>query len=254
MGWQIVRREAERQVQADGLHFEQSTYYHVYALDLFLHAGILATVNDLSVPAGFDAKLEKMLNALCLLTRAGTGPRFGDDDGGRLFDPRRNRAEHMADPLATGAVLFGREDFKAVAGALREETLWLLGEEGVAEFERLPATAPAESSAALPAGGLYFLGGPRQQLVVDAGPQGTSSAGHGHADALSVCLNRIGRPLLIDPGACEYVGEERRLFLQHRFSQHPPGGWPRTSASERTVFVDCPPPRAIGGLGYGPDF
>jgi hypothetical protein len=217
LGWQIVEREAERQVQADGLHFEQSTYYHVYALDLFLHAGILATVNDLSVPAGFDARLERMLHALCLLTRAGAPPRFGDDDGGRVFDPRRNRAEHMVDPLATGAVLFGRGDFKAVAGGLREETLWLLGEQGVAEFDRLPAMPPDESSAALQAGGLYFMGGPHQQLVVDAGPQGASSAGHGHADALSLCLNRNGRSLLIDPGACEYVGEERRLFRSTAF-------------------------------------
>src|SRR5215831_2803506 len=32
-GWRIVLDEARRQVQADGFHFEQSTYYHVYALD-----------------------------------------------------------------------------------------------------------------------------------------------------------------------------------------------------------------------------
>jgi len=31
----IVLQEAQRQVQADGMHFEQSLYYHVYALDFF---------------------------------------------------------------------------------------------------------------------------------------------------------------------------------------------------------------------------
>src|SRR5207237_204030 len=35
----------------------------------------------------------------------------------------------------------------------------------------------------------------------------TQSGGHGHADALSVCLASRGRPLLIDPGTFEYVGE-----------------------------------------------
>ncbi len=224
LGWKIVMQEAERQVQSDGLHFEQSTYYHVYALDFFLHAGILANLNDLPVPPAFDATLEKMLNALCLLTRAGTAPRFGDDDGGRLFDARRNRPEHMIDPLSTGAILFGRGDFKAIVGDLREETLWLLGEQGAAEFDRIPVKRPDLSSAALPSAGLYFMTGHEQQLVLDSGPHGASSAGHGHADALNICLNAKGVPLLIDPGTCEYVGEERRLF--------------RGTASHNTLVVD----------------
>ena len=217
LGWKIVTQEMQRQVQADGLHFEQSTYYHVYAVDFFLHAAVLANINDVPLPAGFDSRLERMLEALRLLTRAGTAPRFGDDDGGRLFDPRRNRPEHMTDPLAAGAVLFSRGDFKSVAGGLREETLWLLGEQGLEEFDRLPVKAIDLDSSALQAGGLYFMTGDDRQMVIDAGPQGAATAGHGHADALSVCVNAKGRPLLIDPGACEYVGEERRLFRSTRF-------------------------------------
>ena len=217
LGWNVVLRESGRQVQADGMHFEQSTYYHVYALDMFLHAGILANANDMRVPSSFDVILERMLDALLLLTRAGDPPRLGDDDGGRVFDPRRNHPEHLADPLATGAVLFGRGDFKAVAGGLREETLWLLGEPGAEEFDRLPEKAPHQNSAALPYAGLYFMSGPQQQLVIDAGPQGAATAGHGHADALSVCINANGCPLLTDPGTCEYVGEDRRLFRSTAF-------------------------------------
>ena len=96
-----------------------------------------------------------------------------------------------------------------MAGGLREETLWLLGEQGVAQFERLPATDDVQDSVVLRAAGLYVSAHeePRQQLVVDAGSQGAMTAGHGHADALSVCLNREGRALLIDPGTFEYVGE-----------------------------------------------
>ena len=209
-GWEIVLREAERQVQADGLHFEQSTYYHVYALDFFLHAGVLASINDVPVPPEFERTLERMLEALCILGRAGAPPRLGDDDGGRVFDQSRNRSEHLLDPLAIGAVLFARGDFKRVAGGLREETLWLLGEQGVAEFDRLPAKDPAQDSVALRVGGLYVMANaePKQQLALDAGPQGAFAAGHGHADALSVCVNSGGRALLIDPGTFEYVGED----------------------------------------------
>jgi len=50
LGWQIVLREAERQVRPDGMHFEQSTYYHTYALDFLLHSRILADLNGVAVP------------------------------------------------------------------------------------------------------------------------------------------------------------------------------------------------------------
>jgi hypothetical protein len=215
-GWEVVLQEARRQVRVDGFHFEQSSYYHVYAIDFFLHAAVLARLNGLTVPGEFEKTLEKMLAALLLLARAGAPPRLGDDDGGRLFDPRRNRSEHLTDPLATGAVLFHRGDFKAVAGELPEETIWLLGEQGVAEWDRLQAQPPSMDSAGLASAGLYVLADPSlpSQLVVDAGPQGGRGAGHGHADALSICLQSQGHSLLIDPGTLEYVGDgpERELF------------------------------------------
>jgi hypothetical protein len=52
------------------------------------------------------------------------------------------------------------------------------------------------------------------QLIADAGPLGTGSGGHGHADTLGVCLQIEGHSLLIDPGTSEYVGAgpDRGLF------------------------------------------
>jgi hypothetical protein len=216
LGWEIVVQEANRQVRADGFHFEQSTYYHVYALDFFLHSAVLASVNDIPIPKNLEETLEKMLTALCLLGRPGPPPQLGDDDGGRLFDPRRNRCEHLLDPLATGAILFHRGDYKAAAAGLREETIWLLGAEGVRRWDELEASPANMDSVALPAAGLYLLPAlqGKTQLVMDAGPQGTQSGGHGHADALSVTLQSQGRSLLLDPGTYGYVGEagDRDLF------------------------------------------
>jgi hypothetical protein len=227
-GWQIVVQEAGRQVRADGLHFEQSIYYHVYALDFFCHAAVLASRNQVAIPAEFERTLERMLNALVVLGRAGPVPKLGDDDGGRLFDPARNRTEHMLDPLATGAVLFSRGDCKALAGGLREETVWLLGESGVEAFQRLATVPIANQSAALPEAGLYAMCDEdfERQLVIDAGPQGADTAGHGHADALSVTANLRGRAVLIDSGTFEYVGTggERDRF--------------RGSAAHNTLVVD----------------
>ncbi len=207
-GWDILQREAAKQVREDGFYFEQSTYYHVYALDIFLHTRILAGLNGVEISSGFDQILQRMLNALCLLGRVGVPSSFGDDDGGRLFDPGRNRVEHMLDPLATGAALYQRGDLKFVAGGPREETLWLLGVKGVAQFDSLPNAEPCAGSTALLDSGVYLMANEksRQQLLIDAGPLGAGNGGHGHADALSVCLVQDGRGLLIDPGTFEYVG------------------------------------------------
>ena len=209
-GWKIIQREAARQVRADGLYFEQAIYYHVYALDFFLHASVLASLNEIKVPLEYVRTVERMLDALAILASGGAVPQFGDDDGGRLFDPARNEAEHLLDPLATGAVLFSRGDYKSVVSGPREETLWLLGEPGLDEFETLSPSPFKAESKSFPESGFYVMegGDPTCQLVIDAGPQGAGSAGHGHADALSVTATCAGRSLLIDSGTFEYVRNE----------------------------------------------
>jgi hypothetical protein len=61
-------------------------------------------------------------------------------------------------------------------------------------------------------GGVYSMTGRHGQLFIDAGPQGAFTAGHGHADALSIQLIAAGRPILIDPGTFCYVCPERDRF------------------------------------------
>src|SRR5208337_4031610 len=86
--WQIVLREAGRQVRPDGVYFEQSLYYHVYALDFFLYARYLAARNGMEIPPKYDAVLGRMLDVVAALAQAGPAEGFGDDDGGRLWNPR----------------------------------------------------------------------------------------------------------------------------------------------------------------------
>jgi len=229
LGWEILLNEANHQVRPDGMHFEQSIYYHVYALDFFLHARMLAHANEISIPVAFDHVIEKMLEVLCVLGKAGPLPRFGDDDGGRVFDPQRNRIEHLRDPLAIGAVLFNRADFKTVAGGICEETVWLLGARSAKQFEKLFSLQPAATSFALEPSGIYVMSSSKpatHQLVIDAGPQGAGRAGHSHADALSVQVTVGGEALLTDPGTFVYVDSagERNRF--------------RGTASHNTVQVD----------------
>jgi Heparinase II/III-like protein/Heparinase II/III N-terminus len=216
-GWEMILHEARRQVRSDGMYFEQSTYYHVYALDFLLHARILAAANHIAISHELDGTIVKMLEFLATISQTGIPPRLGDDDGGRVFDPTRNRAEHLMDPLATGAALYKREDFKAVVGEAREETLWLLGTDGLNDFDLLPVYSPVLRSAAFRDSGIYVMADPHpggRQMIIDAGPQGALSGGHGHADALSVHFSGAGCEMLTDPGTCSYISEDgtRNLF------------------------------------------
>lgn len=219
-GWELIQQEAKRQVRVDGLHFEQSIYYHVYVLDFLLHAVVLASVNEMPVPDELGRTVERMLNVLAALARGGAIPRFGDDDGGRVFDPARNLGAHLTDPLATGAVLFERGDFKKLVGGLREETLWLLGESGVEEYNRIQIVDHVRESVALEKSGLYIVDSAEsgRQLVIHAGPWNSGPAGHRHADALSITATAAGHDLLIDSGTLEYVGgpSERDRFRRTR--------------------------------------
>ena len=75
-GWEILEREAAKQVREDGFYFEQSTYYHVYALDMFLHARILAGLNGVPVFSG--VRPDFAAHAECLVI---AGPsRVSSDD------------------------------------------------------------------------------------------------------------------------------------------------------------------------------
>ncbi len=214
LGWKIVLSEAQRQVLNDGMHFERSTYYHVYALDLLLHATILATLNSVDVPAELEHTLEKMLDALFLFCQTGAPPMFGDDDGGRVFDPARNEAKHLADPLATGAVLFQRGDFKSLLRVPTEESIWLLGSAGIRRWDELEPKPILQESAALPTAGVLFLQNQSGSVSVRSGSAVEHGRGHDHADALSICLDAKGKSLLIDPGTYEYGGssDQRNVF------------------------------------------
>jgi len=213
-GWQIVLHEAARQVRPDGVYFEQSLYYHVYALDFFLYARLLAARNGLEIPPAYDATLGRMLDVVATLAQAGPAEGFGDDDGGRLWNARRNRTEQMTDSLALGAVMYSCE---FPAARLTEEAIWLFGDPAVdklmsAETGTETETKPKPArSLAFPDGGIYVLADSQpyaQAMVVDAGPQGVGRSGHGHADALSLRLTMDERRWLVDSGSGVYISKD----------------------------------------------
>ncbi|MCB9384399.1 MAG: alginate lyase family protein [Bryobacterales bacterium] len=254
-GREVVLEQAGRQVRPDGLYFEQSLYYHVYAIDFLIFFRLIAERNSDPLPSEIAATTGKMAEMLLRLSQGGAPPRFGDDDGGRLFDQGRNRTGHMLDPLSTCALLHGRADLKAAVGEIREETLWLAGAEGGKRWDALVASPSKPSAYRHDDGGWHVLVSgeqPPSALLFDAGPLGALSGGHGHADALSVQLIRNGRDYLTDPGTGRYPHEtpERNRFrstaahstltIDGRGQAEPRGsfGWDRMPQAATELFLD----------------
>ena len=229
-GWSILVEQLNTQVRSDGSYFEQSTYYHRYTTDFYLHASILGRLNGLPFDAAIHAKLEALLTHLMYLSQPnGRTPLVGDDDGGRLlFLDERDRSDFRA-ALATGAVLFNRRDFRFVASEAAEETVWLLGRAGLSAFDALAAAPPAATTQGFADGGYYVMrdgwGPDASSLLVDCGPHGALSCGHSHADALGITLVVRGQPVLVDPGTYTY---RSRGGLRDHF---------RSSAAHNTIIV-----------------
>jgi hypothetical protein len=210
-GARILIEQIEKQVLEDGVYFEQSTYYQRYTVEIYLHFLILAAINDVIVPEPVAEKTQAMLDFLLRVRRPdGTIPEIGDADGGGLLPIVPGSQENARGLFSLAASRFGRPDY-AWAGGATPEVLWLLGTAGLAALDTLPAAPPdGPSSNAFPNGGYAVMRNGwdehAHQLILDAGPLGgPPTAGHGHADLLSLECSVHGTPFIVDPGTFSYA-------------------------------------------------
>lgn len=197
----VVERQMQVQVREDGSHFEQSTYYHIYALDMFLFHAILSGVGH-----SYRRKLASMAEYLhALLGPAREIPFLGDDDGGRFFHPYGIHTQYGRATLATCAAFLGRTDWPAKGEDLAQQSTWWLG--GAAANMLVPV---ARESRLFRDAGLAILTSEEIQVIVDVGPFGAGGGGHSHSDTLTV-LARCGESeILVDTGTYTYVDPEQR--------------------------------------------
>ncbi|MGH8294982.1 MAG: alginate lyase family protein [Steroidobacteraceae bacterium] len=236
-----LAREAQLQTFADGVDREQAVWYHHAVADMLLIAGLFARANGCDFEGGYWSALESMLEFLASIMDVGGGvPAIGDADQGVLvrLAPAGDSGSTAwsgvyRSLLASGAVLFGRPEFRLKAGECDEKTRWLLGDAGAERFARLDlsrARLPVRRS--FPCAGYYVLGDELEspgevRIVADAGALGyLSIAAHGHADALAFTLTVGGKPFLVDCGTFAYHTERiwRRYF--------------RGTSAHNTVMVD----------------
>jgi uncharacterized heparinase superfamily protein len=194
-------------LQADGVHCEQSTDYHHLALRNWLHVRTLATRNNIPVPSHMDTLLERALHfSMHVHKPDGTVPSFSDGD-----------VHSFLPLLMQGALLLGREDMRFVATQGVQGT----PPENCAEQFRASGYHVLRSSWSKPP---HFTDA--QHLVFDCGPLGEGN--HGHFDALSFELAAFGRSLIVDPGRYTYSEAGDTNWRVHF----------RSTAAHNTVCVD----------------
>jgi hypothetical protein len=208
IGLRTLDQEIDRQVTADGIHAERSVAYHRFFLDQLYLAAALLRGNGRSLASATYTRMEQMTDTLAsFLFPDGAAADFGDADDARGIWVRTDCPSDYRGLLALGAGLFERAELKTAAGRVSEEVFWLLGAEGLATFDRLPAGS-APHSVDYPDAGYYVMrggtGSRQSVLAFDCGPLGFGAAGHGHADALSFQLHAAGSRFLVDAGTFSY--------------------------------------------------
>jgi len=231
-GARILIEQSDRQVGADGVYFEQSTCYQRYTVEIAIHFLILCARNGVTVPAVVGERLRAMLDfLLAVRLPRGQAPPIGDSDGGWLLPLARRGPGDLRGVFGAAAALFGRSDYAWAAGGVVPELVWLLGRPGLTAFESLRPSPPAAEPSRLFRDGGYAVmrsgwGEEAHHLVFDVGPLGCPfSAGHGHADLLSVQCAAFGEPFVVDAGTGSYADPAWRSFF-------------RSTAAHSTVMVD----------------
>ena len=210
---EILCTEILAQTYPDGGSREQALGYQSFVLQFLLLSGLVGRQTRQDFPPAYWERLTRMFEFVAALLEGGDAPpMFGDCDDGYVLDLGQSEGAWRA-WLSVAAVLCGRGDFRALAGAYSECATWLLGPAGRAQYDVLcvPAAEQPLASRAFPESGYYLLqhgragDAARISVLFDCGELGFGPlAAHGHADALSVALRAFDRDVLVDPGTYDY--------------------------------------------------
>jgi hypothetical protein len=226
-GLRELLAEMNKQILPDGADWEASTGYHRLKAEIFLYSFVLCHLNGIDIEEKYWAKLREMIEYMRAYLRPnGRAPLIGDSDSGRILAVADRAADDHEYVIALAAAVFQDSKFKIPNSRVPEEVLWIPGERGVMDFDRVrPSADPASSD--FPNAGIYLLRDDDLYLLFNCSDSGMNGRGsHGHNDALSIEVSACGVPFIIDPGSYVYSANlnERHLF--------------RSTAYHSTVQVD----------------
>lgn len=193
------------QVYPDGMHWEQSTMYHIEVLNYSMKAVHYMGLHLQPCPSAVKEQVYALAKALAgQLTPSGEIETFGDSD--RVC---------ARDVLSRAALLFDDPTFRFVGlDELDPESLYVLGVPAAQRYATLPASAPQSMHYDGEDSGMYTL---RSSWDKDASftmfTNGSLGSGHGHSDNLHLSACYQGDPVLIDCGRFTYR-EDHPLRVQ----------------------------------------
>jgi hypothetical protein len=156
----------------------------------------------------------------------GRAPLIGDSDSGQVFPIRRRMSDDHAYVLGIGAALLNEPQLKTPGLALSEDLLWILGEQGVDNYQALSSNF-SQGSRAFRDAGTFVLRDKDLYLLFNASGSGVKGRGsHGHNDALSIEVSTCGCAFIVDPGSYVYTAS---LDERHQF---------RSTAYHSTLQID----------------
>src|SRR2546423_11043827 len=214
-GLRELLAEMKKQILPDGADCEASTGYHRLKAEVFLYSFVLGHLNGIDIEGKNWAKLRELIEYMRAYLRPdGRAPLIGDSDSGRTLPIADRAADDHEYVIAVGATVFQDAKLKIQNSKLPEEVLWILGDRGVTDFDRVrPSADPASSD--FPDAGVYVLRDDDLYLLFNASDTGMNGRGsQGHNDVLSVEVSACGVPFIIDPGSYVYTANlrERHLF------------------------------------------
>lgn len=193
------------QVYPDGMHWEQSTMYHIEVLNYGMKAVHYMGLHLQPCPSAVKEQVYALAKALVgQLMPSGEIETFGDSD--RVC---------ARDVLSRAALLFDDPTFRFVGlDELDPESLYILGVPAAQRYAAMTASAPQSLHYDGEDSGMYTL---RSSWDKDASftmfTNGSLGSGHGHSDNLHLSVCYQGDPVLIDSGRFTYR-EDHPLRVQ----------------------------------------
>lgn len=197
----------QKDVYPDGAFVELTQLYNYWVTHQFLELLLLAKKNDVALPDVFE-RHEKMYEFLLHTSTPDRGwmPLADSDDG----------FAKMATGMATGALLYGREDMRWLGPQeVPPGLIWQFPIKTLESYATMPAKKPSFNSHMMPYAqyGVMRTGWEKDDrwLLFDCAPFGGP---HTHCDQHQV-LVYAGRDLLIDPGTCDYKAKDRPYYISN---------------------------------------
>lgn len=214
-----LEREIYHQVLPDGVCFEESTCYHLFSLEIFFYAFIMAEAANKPFSEKYKQKLKSMFAALGKWIKpSGNFTQVGDNDSGRFLGLYKGSISDHRYLYDLGTSFFNLPRIED-NNFQSKQSLPILK---VRKSPNRSNTSNCLNSScfSFPHAGWQILQKGQWWVFAICGNQSYHcEGGHAHSDRLSFELCYKNQDVLVDPGSYVYTAnpEERRMFKSTRY-------------------------------------